>query len=263
MGNDGGSIPRRNEMVREKKKDEKADRKNQAIALNFFCALSKQPLEQPIVGDELGRLYNREAILEYLLDRSAFGDGHTICENIQCLKDVKTLNVTPNPAALNSERQQANGGKKPALLSFDAQPTSRFLCPITMKEMNGNMPFEFIWSCGCVFSAQARKELPTSTTCIVCDKPYDLVDVIPINSQDSKVADELRERMRARREAREDKKRAAKSKSKPKSKRKLDVSGSVEEVNIAVAGPADAPLPSSPLASKAGVKGAKVQKTMA
>jgi hypothetical protein len=41
MGNDGGSIPRRNELVKEKKKDPKADERVQTIARWFYCALSK------------------------------------------------------------------------------------------------------------------------------------------------------------------------------------------------------------------------------
>ncbi|KAJ2817449.1 Replication termination factor 2 [Coemansia furcata] len=240
MGNDGGSIPRRNEMVREKKKDEKADRQNQAIALNFFCALSKLPLQEPIVGDELGRLYNRQAVLEYLLDRSAFGDGHSICDNIQGLKDVKTLKVTPNPTT----------AKKPS--SFDGQPTARFVCPITMKEMNGNSGFEFIWSCGCVFSVQARRELPDSKTCIVCDEPFVDVDVVPINSVDPEVLDALKERMAMRKRDREMKKAASKSKSKSKNgKRKHeDSSGAGAEGSVAAV-------------NKTGLKVTKAQKTTA
>ncbi|KAJ2743113.1 Replication termination factor 2 [Coemansia sp. BCRC 34301] len=247
MGNDGGSIPRRNEMVREKKKDEKADRKNQAIALNYFCALSKQPLQEPIVSDELGRLYNRESVLEYLLDRSAFGDGHSICNNIQSLKDVKALKATPNPAF---SKEQSNGKSLSSILSYDEQPTARFVCPITMKEMNGNSGFEFIWSCGCVFSAQARRELPDSTTCIVCDRPFVAEDVIPINSVDPAILDALGERMAARKRDREDRKKL-KSKAKPKNgKRKHEDSGTADN-SIA--------LPTN----KSSVKAAKTQMTEA
>ncbi|KAJ2751711.1 Replication termination factor 2 [Coemansia aciculifera] len=236
MGNDGGSIPRRNEMVREKKKDEKADRKNQAIAQNFFCALSKLPLQEPIVGDELGRLYNREAVLEYLLDRSAFGDGHSICDNIQSLKDVKTLKLTANPTT----------SKKPT--SLDGQPAARFVCPITMKEMNGNSAFEFIWSCGCVFSEKARRELPDASTCIVCDAPFVDSDVVPINSVDLESLDTLKGRMAVRKREREDRKKvASKAKSKSKNgKRKHEDDGGGTE---------------SGAANKTGLKAAKTQKS--
>jgi hypothetical protein len=41
MGNDGGSIPKRSELVKEKKKDPVADARIQTIARWFYCALSK------------------------------------------------------------------------------------------------------------------------------------------------------------------------------------------------------------------------------
>ena len=41
MGNDGGSIPDRRDLVRSKPKAEQADKANQTKARWFFCALSK------------------------------------------------------------------------------------------------------------------------------------------------------------------------------------------------------------------------------
>lgn len=210
MGNDGGSIPRRNEMVKEKQKtkDNKEDLNNQLIALYYFCALSKRPLQEPVVGDGLGRLFNREAILEYLLDKkNAFGDGPIICNNINSIKDVKALNVKPNPSYTRSE--------KPDDLNNQHHRPAPFICPITSREMNGHHPFEFIWGCGCVYSVKARKELPNQSTCLVCGKPFDDEDVIPIHPQDSKVTDGLREKMADRRKTQKN----AKTK---KKKRKLD-----------------------------------------
>ena len=29
---------------------------------------------------------------------------------------------------------------------------AQFVCPLTMKEMNGSQPFVYLWTCGCVFS---------------------------------------------------------------------------------------------------------------
>ena len=43
MGNDGGSIPDRRDLVRTKGKAEQADKANQTRARWFFCALSKVP----------------------------------------------------------------------------------------------------------------------------------------------------------------------------------------------------------------------------
>ncbi|KAJ2384706.1 Replication termination factor 2 [Coemansia sp. RSA 2559] len=233
-------------MVREKPKDEKADRKNQLIAMYYHCALSKQPLEAPIVGDGLGRLYNREAVLEYLLGKSTFGDGAQVCRHIKGSKDIKTLNAKENPAF-------KKGKTSTAILSFDQQLVAPFVCPVTLKEMNGNVPFEFLWSCGCVFSAQARKEMPEGS-CVVCSEPCKLNDVVPVNSQDPDVLDSLRKNMDARRHAEKSKRKLRKSeKDKPKQKRARQC----ERTEATASLPLDLP------ATGAEEKQAKTQRTAA
>lgn len=70
MGCDGGSIPRRDELVKLKKKEEKVDQ-NELDRIKWgTCAISKEPLKDPIVADELGFLYNKEAVIRHLLDKS-------------------------------------------------------------------------------------------------------------------------------------------------------------------------------------------------
>ena len=83
---------------------EQVDKANQKLAKWFFCALSKvchqptvrdriaepgwaqRPLEEPIVSCALGKLYNKDAILEYLIDKTVYGDGEAICRHIRSLK---------------------------------------------------------------------------------------------------------------------------------------------------------------------------------
>ncbi|KAG1809779.1 Rtf2 RING-finger-domain-containing protein [Suillus plorans] len=137
MGNDGGSIPDRRDLVKNKKKAEQADKANQTRAVWFFCALSKRPLQEPIVSCALGKLYNKDAIIEHLLDKTAYGDAAKICGHIRSLKDIKVLKLTqisPPP---------------PPDSSADV---AKFVCPLTFKEMNGGQPFVYILTCGCVFS---------------------------------------------------------------------------------------------------------------
>jgi len=144
MGNDGGSIPDRRDLVRTKAKAEQADKANQTRARWFFCALSKRPLQDPIVACALGKLYNKDSILEYLLDKSAYGDGERICGHIRSLKDVKTLKLTPNTSLSTT-------------VSSDPTSRSPFVCPLNLKEMNGVQPFVYISTCGCVFSQAGLK----------------------------------------------------------------------------------------------------------
>ncbi|KZP22071.1 DUF602-domain-containing protein [Athelia psychrophila] len=151
MGNDGGSIPDRRDLVKTKVKAEQADKANQTRARWFFCALSKQELREPIVACALGKLYNKDAIIEYLLDNTAYGDGEKICSHIRSLKDVKTLKLTPNSAPLSEKAVEASTSERP-----------QFACPLTMKEMNGVQPFVYILTCGCVFSQAGLKTVSGS-----------------------------------------------------------------------------------------------------
>jgi hypothetical protein len=84
MGCDGGSIPKRSELVKTKKRQrEDADKTAASINEWFYCALSKEPLRPPLVSCALGKLYNKDAIYEFLLDRSCHGDGELICSHIR------------------------------------------------------------------------------------------------------------------------------------------------------------------------------------
>jgi len=189
MGNDGGSIPDRRDLVRNKPKAEQADKANQTRARWFFCALSKRKLQEPVVSCALGKLYNKDAIIEYLLDKAAYGDGEKICGHIRSLKDVKTLKLTPNPAPSSTDP------------SVDSLERPQFVCPLTLKEMNGVQPFVYISTCGCVFSQAGLKTLTASASpkekdpspergetedqplnlCPQCAKKYSKDDVIPLN----------------------------------------------------------------------------------
>ncbi|KAI6146882.1 DUF602-domain-containing protein [Pisolithus tinctorius] len=146
MGNDGGSIPDRRDLVKNKPKAEQADKANQIRALWFFCALSKRALQEPVVSCALGKLYNKDALIEYLLDKSAYGDGEEICGHIRSLKDVKTLKLTPRspPPSPGSD-------------------VAKFVCPLNLKEMNGAYPFVYIHTCGCVFSQSGLRTVIGST----------------------------------------------------------------------------------------------------
>ncbi|CAG8699233.1 13663_t:CDS:2, partial [Acaulospora morrowiae] len=156
MGNDGGSIPKRIELVKEKQKEVRPDQNALKIATWFFCVLSKRLLQDPVVSCALGKLYNKDAIIEYLLNKSSYGDGDIICSHITSLKDVKALNLTPNPAFKESSAA--------SIAHFDQGMVSRFICPITRKEMNGKLKFVYLNTCGCVFSEQGLKEIPSETS---------------------------------------------------------------------------------------------------
>ena len=101
MGCDGGSIPKRKEIVKNKRKDESVDKQVYLTAKWHFCALSGLPLHKPIVSCQLGRLYNKDAILQYLIDRKVSNNqpgpsdrkSESISSHIKSLKDVTELEL--------------------------------------------------------------------------------------------------------------------------------------------------------------------------
>jgi hypothetical protein len=113
------------------------------------CSIRQLPLQAPIVACGLGRLYSKEAVLEGLLDRSTLSESTSHIKN---LKDVKNLNLTPNPAFDGDTAK--NGG-------YIDDGRSPFICPVIGLEMNGKYKFCFLWNCGCVISERALKEIKT------------------------------------------------------------------------------------------------------
>ena len=200
MGCDGGTIPKRDELVRMKKKPEQVDKNYELNAKWFHCALSQAELRTPIVCCELGNLYNKEAVLEYLLDKSSVSTD--IASHIRSLKDVKELNLTINPAFEQKSMEQAD-----SYLDFQA---SQFICPVVGIEMNGRYKFCFLWKCGCVFSERALKEVP-STVCNKCGKSFTDEDVVVINGSEEEVST-MRTKMEERRQKSKLEKKAKKTK---------------------------------------------------
>jgi hypothetical protein len=138
MGNDGGSIPDRRDLVRTKAKvydyaqsiivfahcrSRRLSKQTRAIrpVRGGFSALSprlahplcntvpigshlqQRVLQEPIVSCALGKLYNKDAILEYLLDKSSYGDGEVICGHIRSLKVSRCASSSPYTASFTSK----------------------------------------------------------------------------------------------------------------------------------------------------------------
>lgn len=197
MGCDGGTIPRRDEMVRMKKKPEKIDKEFELNAKWFHCAITQQELRPPIVSCELGNIYNKESVLEYLLDKSSASTD--IAKHVRSLKDVKELKLAPNPA-FESKDQASHS---------DAQ-SSRYICPVVGIEMSGRHKFCYLWKCGCVFSERALKEIP-SKVCHSCGKPFADEDIVVLNGSEEEVTT-MKSRMDERRQKSKLEKKAKRSK---------------------------------------------------
>lgn len=187
MGCDGGTIPRRDELVRTKKKPEQKDKNAETVARWKHCALSQNPLRKPIVACEMGKLYNKEAVIEHLLNKN--NTSTEVAGHIKKLSDVKELNLTEKAGF-----EAKSNHKGDEYVDFN---DSRYICPVTGVEMNGRQRFYILWKCGCVVSERAIKEVK-SETCHKCGKPFEENDVIIINGSDEE-SEALREKMTERR----------------------------------------------------------------
>lgn len=195
MGCDGGTIPRRDELVRLKKKPEQKDKDAERQFRWKHCNLTQERLQKPIVMCGLGRLYSKQNVIEHLLE-SKMPES---CAHIKSLKDVKDLNLTANPA------YEKNHDDKSA----------QFICALIGLEMSGQFRFVALWSCGCVFSERAVKEVKDKN-CSTCLTPFSEQDVVILNGTEEDL-DLMRTRMEARvARLKADKKAKAEKKAKSK-----------------------------------------------
>ena len=150
MGGDGGSIPGRADMIRTKGMkfvrnlggmgytpntqvragDEKYDTTTERRLRWGTCAVSQEKLSPPVVACRLGQLYNKEALLKRLLDKTLPPNA----EHIRGSRDFRDVDGEWNSS------------------------TGRLVCPITRVDMDGNAKGVLVWKCGHVLSDKALKQ---------------------------------------------------------------------------------------------------------
>ncbi|KAK2747872.1 hypothetical protein FQN55_004749 [Onygenales sp. PD_40] len=171
MGNDGGSIPKRCELVKSAARNPTAAELKETLKEHLehywsTCPLSHKELLLPIVSDSAGILYNKDAILKYLLptddaeDISSKADCEEILKGrVKGLRDVVEVKFEVD----NDEEKR----KK------------RWVCPITRKELGPNVKSVYLVPCGHAFSEEAIREMK-SDKCLQCNEPCAPENVIPI-----------------------------------------------------------------------------------
>eukprot|EP00009_Paramoeba_aestuarina_P008036 CAMPEP_0201520786 /NCGR_PEP_ID=MMETSP0161_2-20130828/12554_1 /ASSEMBLY_ACC=CAM_ASM_000251 /TAXON_ID=180227 /ORGANISM="Neoparamoeba aestuarina, Strain SoJaBio B1-5/56/2" /LENGTH=262 /DNA_ID=CAMNT_0047919271 /DNA_START=149 /DNA_END=937 /DNA_ORIENTATION=- len=202
-GNDGGSIPRREELVTLKQAPGQIKASEKARLHAVCCSLSDRPLKAPVVVCDLGKLYNKEAIIEFILERKSNPDNEINEEfqHLTSLKDVTPVTLEPNP---NFDE-------------LDQGKSYPFLCPITKETFNGIHPFVFLKSCSHAVSEKILKET-SDKRCPVCEALFEDDDVVPLNPDE-----ETMEKLKDRLEAKEAQKRAkAASRKRKKGKEKKE-----------------------------------------
>lgn len=162
---------------------------------------------------ELGNLYNKESVIELLLNRDSYPKD--FASHIRGLKDVTELKLKPKTD------YQGSSGKGGEYIDHSNSP---FICPVLGSEMSGRYRFIYLRKCGCVFSEKALKEIK-SETCHACGKEFDPTDDVIVINGTSEDIECLTRRMQERRDK-------AKSDKKLNKKRKADESGISEKPSL-------------------------------
>ncbi|KAJ6078699.1 hypothetical protein N7467_008452 [Penicillium canescens] len=182
MGNDGGSIPTRRELVREAARApstaqvKEAQREQQEHSWTT-CPLSHKALSRPIVSDSVGNLYNKDAVLQFLLPGD---DGEGIsskadCEEILCGRVKSLRDVVELKFEVDTERTEHPSDRAHA-------PRERgegWICPITAKPLGPGVKSVYLVPCGHVFAEEAIRQLK-GDKCLQCNESYAEENIIPI-----------------------------------------------------------------------------------
>lgn len=249
MGLDGGTIASRTDILRGSSWDvanasqgrgAKASSRGGAIGTSYVheservergdaracrsaaCALTGETLDVSgdVVACELGALYNKAAMLEFLLARQGrfTSVGKEATYRYANLKSSGRDEATRH---LKSSRDFMD-----VKLTRASEGDGMFECPIRGIKAGGKTRVDFVAMrpCGCVLSAAAAKL--GGETCAVCDaattgKPQ------PILPEDEETIRELREKLEQRQEADASKEEAKRMRK--KNRRKLDRGAADEE----------------------------------
>lgn len=163
MGNDGGSIPTRRELVKEAARNPttselKESRNEQQEHYWTTDPISQKPLVQPVVSDSSGKLYNKDTVLEYLVEGTRKEDAERETQGaVKSLKDVVELKF------------EVDGEAK----------AKHWKCPVTGNRLGPGSKAVYLVPCGHAFSGTAIKEV-SGEKCLTCETEYASNDIIPI-----------------------------------------------------------------------------------
>lgn len=212
------------------------------------------------MADALGKIYNKDALLEYLLapppsadnpvsERPFGADGLAAAGHLRSLKDVQQLKLTPVSSTSETSTSTAINAISGGQVEYGK---ARWECPITMRGMNGSVKFVYVKGCGCVASEAGLKELagvnaespkepenegaklePRKANCPVCGEQLpgskvELVTLNPVGEEKEEMAQAWKAKV-----AKEEKEKAERKAAKKQKKRKDAGDGDADEAQDA------------------------------
>jgi hypothetical protein len=172
MGNDGGSIPKRRELVKESARAPTTS-ELKATALESLshawthCPLTSEALDlQNAVSDWRGRLYNYESILKNLMSGDDLSTSAPNEEEIFAATGIKSLR---DVVKVKFHRADADTNGKEGVC----------ICPISRKEFGAATKSVYLVPCGHAFAEVAIREIQEAV-CPQCSEAFKEPNVIPI-----------------------------------------------------------------------------------
>ncbi|KAJ5180482.1 hypothetical protein N7492_003692 [Penicillium capsulatum] len=183
MGNDGGSIPTRRELVREAARApstaqvKEAQREQQEHCWTT-CPISHKVLARPIVSDSVGNLYNKDAVLQFLLpgDDAEGISSKSDCEEVLCGRVKSLRDVVELHFEVDTERSEHPADRNQA---HRHERREGWICPITAKPLGPGVKSVYLVPCGHVFAEEAIRQLK-GDKCLQCNESYSEDNIIPI-----------------------------------------------------------------------------------
>lgn len=178
MGNDGGSIPKRRELVKEAARAPTIAELKATALESLSHAWTRDPLSSEALdmentaSDWRGRLYNYESVLKGLVpsgdddaDDAEQANGHDMTfaqTGIKSLRDIVRLQFKRYKPAGSNEREV-------------------WACPVSLKELGPATKAIYIVPCGHVFAEVAIREIMDQEhNCPECSEAFEEQDIIPI-----------------------------------------------------------------------------------
>ena len=162
MGADGGSIAKRSELVRTAEKAENEDKNINSLWTQ--CSLSHQKLEDPVVSDYNGSLYNKTAVLELLL--GTYNGPPPVTKRASQIRDVVEL-----------QRDIEKG---------------RWIDPVSRKDLETEgftERFAYLAECGHI---GPKSVLLKASNCPICETHYRDMVIINPRTADSRQRNQTR-----------------------------------------------------------------------
>ncbi|KAK3375944.1 Rtf2 RING-finger-domain-containing protein [Lasiosphaeria ovina] len=177
MGNDGGSIPTRRELVKSAARNPTVSELKATALESLSHAWGHDPLTsesldlESAVSDWRGRLYNYESILKALMPsdngttssvptNDEFPDLSIASAGIKSLRDVVKL-------------------KFKCYIPPGTREKEIWACPVSLRELGPSTKAVYLVPCGHVFADVAMKQIQEEA-CPECSEPFKSRDIIPI-----------------------------------------------------------------------------------